>query len=70
MTPRAISRGKSDDYPLRLRQSINVSGEVVYLRPFGEMNLHFNPYSAFNADGSPRLATRPTLSSSPGSGWS
>jgi hypothetical protein len=54
VTPREISRGKSDLYPLRLRQSINNSGQVVYLRPFGEMNLHFNPYSAFNADGSPR----------------
>ena len=54
ITPRAISRGKSDHYPLRLRQSINNSRQVVYLRPFGEMNLHFNPYSAFNADGSPR----------------
>ncbi len=54
VTPREISRGKSDRYPLRLRQSINVSGQVVYIRPFGEMNLHYNPYSAFNIDGSPR----------------
>lgn len=54
VTPRQISRGRSDHYPLRLRQSIRSSGQVVYLRPFGEMNLHINPYSAFNADGSPR----------------
>ncbi|MEJ7876078.1 MAG: hypothetical protein WKF62_05400, partial [Solirubrobacterales bacterium] len=54
VTPREISRGKSDFYPLRLRQSIRNSGQVVYIRPFGEMNLHINPYSAFNADGSPR----------------
>ncbi len=54
VTPREISRGRSDLYPLRLRQSIRNSGQVVYLRPFGEMNLHLNPYSAYNADGSPR----------------
>jgi hypothetical protein len=54
VTPREITRGKSDHYPLRLRESIRNSGQVVYLRPFGEMNLHYNPYSAFNADGSPR----------------
>jgi len=54
VTPRQISRGKGDEYPLRLRKSIRNSGQVVYLRPFGEMNLHYNPYSAFNADGSPR----------------
>ncbi len=54
VTPREITRGKSDHYPLRLRQSIRGSGQVVYIRPFGEMNLHINPYSAFNVDGSPR----------------
>ena len=54
VTPRQISRGRSDHYPLRLRQSINNSGQVVYIRPFGEMNHYLNPYSAYNADGSSR----------------
>lgn len=54
VTPRQLSRGKSDHYALRLRQSIHNSGQVVYIRPFGEMNHYLNPYSAFNSDGSPR----------------
>src|SRR5438874_203991 len=30
------------------------SNQVVYIRLFGEMNGYWNPYSAFNADGSSR----------------
>jgi hypothetical protein len=54
ITPREIANGRGDHYLLRLNQSIDNSGQVVYIRPFAEMNLHINPYSAFNADGSPR----------------
>jgi hypothetical protein len=54
ITPREIANGRDDHYLLRLNQSIDNSGQVVYIRPFAEMNLHLNPYSAFNADGSPR----------------
>ena len=54
ITPREISRGRDDEYPLDLWRAMRNSGQVVYVRPFGEMNLYFNPYSAFNADGSPR----------------
>jgi hypothetical protein len=54
ISPRGISRGRDDEYPLDLWRAIRNSRQVVYVRPFGEMNLHFNPYSAFNADGSPR----------------
>jgi hypothetical protein len=54
ISPREISRGRDDEYPLRLWRAIRNSNQVVYVRPFGEMNLHLNPYSAFNADGSPR----------------
>jgi hypothetical protein len=54
ITPREISRGRDDEYPLGLWRAIRNSGDVTYVRPFGEMNLHYNPYSACNADGSPR----------------
>src|SRR5690606_12778342 len=54
ITPRAIAMGRDDHYMLRLNQSIANSGQVVYIRPFAEMNLHYNPYSAYNADGSLR----------------
>lgn len=53
-TPRRIASGRDDHYMLRLNESIENSGQVVYIRPFAEMNLHANPYSAFNADGSRR----------------
>jgi beta-mannanase len=32
----------------------------MWIRPFGEMNGYWNPYSAFNADGSPRDADHST----------
>jgi hypothetical protein len=54
ITPRQISQGRGDHYLLRLNASIASSGQVVYLRPFGEMNLYLNPYSAFDSDGSRR----------------
>lgn len=54
ITPRRIASGRDDHYMLRLNESIANSEQVVYIRPFAEMNLHFNPYSAFNADGSRR----------------
>ena len=53
-TPRRIAQGHDDHYMLRLNESIDNFNQVVYLRPFAEMNLHVNPYSAFNADGSKR----------------
>jgi hypothetical protein len=54
VSPRRIASGREDHYMLRLNASIGESGQVVYIRPFAEMNLHVNPYSAFNADGSKR----------------
>lgn len=54
ITPGKIARGRGDYYALRLNASIDKSQQVVYIRPFAEMNLHINPYSAFNADGSRR----------------
>jgi hypothetical protein len=54
ITPHDIARGRGDHYLLRLNESIAHSGQTVYLRPFGEMNGHWNPYCAFNANGSRR----------------
>lgn len=54
ITPRQIANGRDDHYLVRLNQTISNAGQVVYLRPFGEMNGYWNPYSAFNSDGSAR----------------
>jgi hypothetical protein len=52
--PGQIARGLGDRYIVRLNRSIAGSGETVYVRLMGEMNGYWNPYCAFNADGTPR----------------
>lgn len=54
ISPRQIARGLGDRYILRLGRTIAHSGQVVYLRLLPEMNGYWNPYCAFNADGSAR----------------
>ena len=54
ITPRQIARGRDDRYVLRLARTIEETGQTVYIRLMAEMNGHWNPYSAFNADGSSR----------------
>jgi hypothetical protein len=52
--PGQIERGLGDRYIVRLNQDIARSHQTVYIRLMGEMNGYWNPYCAFNADGSPR----------------
>jgi hypothetical protein len=54
ISPRGIARGFGDRYILSVGRKIAKSGEVVYIRLFPEMNGYWNPYSAFNSDGSSR----------------
>jgi hypothetical protein len=51
ISPRQIARGRGDHYIVRLNQTIAESKQVVYIRLFPEMNGYWNPYCAFNADG-------------------
>jgi hypothetical protein len=60
ISPRQIAQGKGDHYLIRLNQSIAASGQVVYLRPLPEMNGSWNPYSAYNADGTSRDGSHST----------
>jgi hypothetical protein len=62
ISPRKIAKGHGDDYILRLNQSIAASRQVVYLRLFPEMNGNWNPYSAYNSDGSYRGPSHSTHS--------
>jgi hypothetical protein len=55
ITPAQIAAGKGDAFLLALGRAINGFGGTVYLRPFGEMNGHWNLYSAFTASGAPKL---------------
>ena len=52
--PGQIAKGRGDPYILRLNRSIAASHLVVYIRLFPEMNGFWNPYAAFNSDGSAR----------------
>jgi len=54
ISPGAIARGAGDHYLVRLNESIGNWEKRVYIRLFPEMNGHWNPYSAFNANGSRR----------------
>ena len=58
--PKGIAKGRGDKYMLSLNDSISDSKQVVYIRLFPEMNGHWNPYSAFNADGTSRGADHST----------
>jgi hypothetical protein len=60
ISPRRIAHGFGDDYILELNRLIAASRQVIYIRLFGEMNGHWNPYCAFNADGSSRGASHST----------
>jgi hypothetical protein len=51
VSPRQIAQGRGDHYIVRLNQTIAESKQVVYIRLFAEMNGHWNPYCAFNSNG-------------------
>jgi len=54
ISPRGIRKGRGDRYLLRVNRSLAEWGRPTYIRLLPEMNGHWNPYSAYNADGSSR----------------
>jgi hypothetical protein len=60
ITPLEIARGQGDGFLLALSASARGLGRPVYIRPLGEMNGHWNPYSAFNESGTRRGADHST----------
>ena len=60
ITPLAIARGKGDDYLVGLNRAVAEWPGLIYVRPFGEMNGHWNAYSAYNQNGSLRGASHST----------
>lgn len=55
ITPAQIAAGKGDAFLRALNGAINAFGGTLYLRPFGEMNGHWNRYCAFTASGRPKV---------------
>lgn len=60
ITPKQVALGHGDRYMLSLNRSISKSEQRVYIRLFPEMNGHWNPYSAFKANGKRRGASHST----------
>ena len=60
ITPRDIAYGKGDGYLVALNQALAALGRPAYLRPFGEMNGHWNYYSAFTSSGASKGASHST----------
>jgi hypothetical protein len=54
ITPLSLARGDGDGFLLAMSRSARNLGRPVYIRPLGEMNGHWNPYSAFNHNGTSR----------------
>lgn len=54
ITPRGIVRGLGDKYLIRISAAAHRFGSESYIRPLAEMNGHWNPYCAYNSNGSYR----------------
>jgi hypothetical protein len=60
VTPGAIANGAEDGYLIGLNERIAQGDSPVYVRLMSEMNGHWNPYAAFDANGRGRGAARTT----------
>ncbi len=54
VTPAGIARGKGDRVLIDVAQALDRFGRFAYVRPYAEMNGHWNPYCAYNYNGSYR----------------
>jgi hypothetical protein len=56
LTPRQVARGRGDAHLIGLARTAARSGKKFFIRPYAEMNGHWNSYCAYNSDGSKRGA--------------
>jgi hypothetical protein len=54
ITPLGIALGRGDAWLIGLNHALFDSGNVTYVRLMGEMDGYWNPFCAYNADGSAR----------------
>jgi hypothetical protein len=54
ISPGGIAAGRGDAFLIGLNRSIQASGQITYVRLMAEMDGYWNPYSAFNQNGSSR----------------
>ena len=60
ITPAGIANGKGDRVLIDIAQALERFGSFAYVRPFPEMNGHWNPYCAYNSTGSYRGSSHST----------
>jgi hypothetical protein len=60
MTSRDVAFGRGDAWLAQLNQAVAARPGLVYVRPFPEMNGHWNDYCAYNQNGSSRGAAHST----------
>ena len=61
-TPQGLAKGQNDAFLFALNAEIDAwSGDTFYVRPFPEMNGHWESTCAFNKNGTPRDAAHSTL---------
>lgn len=54
ITPAGIANGKGDRVLIDIAQALDRFGSFAYVRPYAEMNGHWNPYCAYNSNGTYR----------------
>lgn len=60
ISPQGIAKGKGDAVLVDIAKAIDRFGGETYIRPYAEMNGHWAPYCAFNANGTSRGASHST----------
>ncbi len=60
ISPQGIANGRGDAWLIALCDAMAASHQVTYVRLMAEMDGHWNPYSAYNSDGSSRGAAHST----------
>jgi hypothetical protein len=62
ITPLDVARGRGDDYLTALNRAIAAWGRPIYIRPFPEMNGHWNAYCAYTQSGRRKDRAHSTVS--------
>jgi hypothetical protein len=60
ITPRQVAAGSVDAYLVALNHALHTWGKPIFVRPFPEMNGHWNPFCAYNTNGTSRDSSHTT----------
>ena len=60
ITPAKLAKGKGDRVLIDIAQALDRFGNFAYVRPYAEMNGHWNPYCAYNSTGTYRGSAHST----------